>query len=241
MVKLQLARAAEKAGKDGGGKFHRLVWAPAMWSSQPAAGQGAPEAERHPVDVLTRFDRQLPTDKVEGDSLSKFVDFINQHLTAIAPPRLPSGLPAGKSGEISLYLYHSQEDSDYALNLAQALQQRQLDALLPVFDGPDAEIKSFNGKQLAQCDAVILCWASASEVWVRAQASGLRNWQELGRKQQFSYRAVVAAPPPGNRKKAGKLLFPRSDIDLVVDLSDKDIPTADLLDMLVPVSQAAGP
>ena len=97
------------------------------------------------------------------------------------------------------------------------------------------------GKQLAQCDAVILCWASASEVWVRAQASGLRNWQELGRKQQFSYRAVVAAPPPGNRKKAGKLLFPRSDIDLVVDLSDKDIPTADLLDMLVPVSQAAGP
>ena len=241
MVKLQLARAAEKAGKDGGGKFHRLVWAPAMWSSQAAAGQGAPEVERHPVDVLTRFDRQLPTDKVEGDSLSKFVDFINQHLTAIAPPRLPSGLPAGKSGEISLYLYHSQEDSDYALNLAQALQQRQLDALLPVFDGPDAEIKSFNGKQLAQCDAVILCWASASEVWVRAQASGLRNWQELGRKQQFSYRAVVAAPPPGNRKKAGKLLFPRSDIDLVVDLSDKDIPTADLLDMLVPVSQAAGP
>ena len=241
MVKLQLARAAEAAGKDGTGKFHRLVWAPALWSVQAAAGQPAQEAVRHPVDVLTRFDRQLPSDKVEGDSLSKFVDFINQHLAAIAPPRLPAGLPAGKNGEISLYLYHSPEDSDYALNLAQALQQRQLDALLPVFDGPDAEIKSFNGKQLAQCDAVILCWASASEVWVRAQASGLRNWQELGRKQQFSYRAVVAAPPPGSRKKASKLLFPRSDIDLVVDLSDKPVPTADLLDMLVPAAHAAGP
>jgi hypothetical protein len=241
MVKLQLARAAEKAGNDAGGKFHRLVWAPALRSAQPAAGQSAQEITRHPIDVLARFDRQLPSDKVEGDSLSKFVDFINQHVTAITPPRLPSGLPAGKGGEISLYLYHSQEDSDYALNLAQALQQRQLDALLPVFEGPDAEIKSFNGKQLAQCDAVILCWASASEVWVRAQASGLRNWQELGRKQQFSYRAVVAAPPPGSRKKAGKLLFPRSDIDLVVDLSDKAVPTADLLDLLVPTAQAAGP
>ena len=241
MVKLQLARAAGKADKDASGKFHRLVWAPSNWSAQPAAGQPAQEAARHPVDVLTRFDRQLPTDKVEGDSLSKLVDFLNQHLAAIAPPRLPSGLPTSKNGEISLYLYHSQEDSDYALNLAQALQQRQLDALLPVFDGPDAEIKSFNGKQLAQCDAVILCWASASEVWVRAQASGLRNWQELGRKQQFSYRAVVAAPPPGNRKKASKLLFPRSDIDLVVDLSDKEVPTADLLDMLVPAAHAAAP
>jgi hypothetical protein len=239
MVKLQLARSAEKAGLASSGKFHRLVWAPALWSA--AAGQPAQETVRHPVDVLTRFDRQLPSDKVEGDSLSKFVDFINQHLAAIAPPRPLSGLPAGKGGEISLYLYHSQEDSDYALNLAQALQQRQLDALLPVFDGPDAEIKSFNGKQLAQCDAVILCWASASEVWVRAQASGLRNWQELGRKQQFCYRAVVAAPPPGSRKKAGKLLFPRSDIDLWVDLSDKDLPSADLLDMLVPAAQAAAP
>lgn len=241
MVKLQLARAAEAAGKDGSGKFHRLVWAPALWSAPSAADQPAQETVRHPVDVLTRFDRQLPSDKVEGDSLSKFVDFINQHLVAIAPPRLLSALSAAKGGEISLYLYHSQEDSDYALNLAQALQQRQLDARLPVFDGPDAEIKSFNGKQLAECDAVVLCWAAASEVWVRAQASGLRNWQELGRKQQFSYRAVVAAPPPGSRKKAGKLLFPRSDIDLWVDLSDKDLPSADLLDMLVPAAHAAGP
>lgn len=241
MVKLQLARAAEIVGT-GVGKFHRLVWAPALWSAASAAAvPAAQEAVRHPVDVLARFDRQLPTDKVEGDTISKFVDFINQHLTAIAPPRPLSELSTAKGGEISLYLYHSQEDSDYALNLAAALQQKKLDALLPVFDGPDAEIKSFNGKQLAQCDAVILCWASASEVWVRAQASALRNWQELGRKQQFSYRAVVAAPPPGVRKKNGKLLFPRSDIDLWVDLSDKDAPSADLLDALVPAAQAASP
>jgi len=241
MVKLQLARAAAQMGKDGRGSFHRLVWAPGLWSAQSDAGQPVQESVRHPVDVLAKFDRQLPTDKVEGDSLSKFVDFINQHLVAITPPRLPSGLLAGNNGDISLYLYHSQEDSDYALNLAQALQQRKLEALLPVFDGPDADIKSFNGKQLAQCDAVVLCWASASEVWVRAQASGLRNWQELGRKQQFSYRAVVAAPPPGTRKKAGKLLFPRSDIDLWIDLSDKNVPSADLLDMLVPAAHAAAP
>ena len=140
-----------------------------------------------------------------------------------------------------LFLYHSQEDSEYALNLAQALQQRKLETLLPAFEGPDAEIKSFNGKQLAECDAVILCWAQASEVWVRAQASGMRNWHDLGRSQPFFYRAVVAAPPPGNRKKAGKLLFPRSEIDLVVDLSDQTIPTADLLDGLVPAPRANAP
>jgi len=82
MVRLQLARAAAQAGKDGSGKFHRLVWAPGLWSVQPNAGQPAQETVRHPVDVLAKFDRQLPTDKVEGDSLSKFVEL---------PPTAPRG------------------------------------------------------------------------------------------------------------------------------------------------------
>ena len=43
---------------------------------------------------------------------------------------------------------------------------------------------------------------------------------------------------PRQSKEGGKLLFPRSEIDLVVDLSDKDIPTADLLDVLVPAARA---
>jgi hypothetical protein len=237
MVNLQLRRAAERAAKDGGAMFHRLIWAPSLWTTLAEA----PETTRRPLDVLKKFDGQVPGDKVEGDSISKFVDFVNQHLIVIAQPAPFTASLSDVSGEVRLYLYHSQEDSEYALNLAQALQQRQLEALLPVFDGPQDEIKSFNGKQLAECDAVILCWAAASEVWVRAQASGLRNWHDLGRKQQFFYRAVVAAPPPGNRKKAGKLLFPRSEIDLIVDLSDKDIPTADLLDVLVPAARANAP
>jgi hypothetical protein len=241
MVKLQLARAAVKAAGDADGRFHRLIWAPSLWPLAADANQPERETTRRPLDVLAKFDSQLPADKVEGDSLSKFVDFLNQHLLAIAPPRTAATPLPDIGGELRLFLYHCQEDSDYALNLAQALQQRKLETLLPAFDGPDAEIKSFNGKQLAECDAVILCWASASEVWVRAQASGMRNWHDLGRSQPFFYRAVVAAPPPGNRKKAGKLLFPRSDIDLVVDLSDKTLPTPDLLDVLVPTARADAP
>jgi hypothetical protein len=240
MVKLQLARATEKTSKDQSAKFHRIVWAPSLWVVPGTGNQGTRETSRHPVEVLARFDRQLATDKVEGDTLSKFVDYVNQHLMAIAPIR-PIDAVMEKGGEIRLYLHHCEADSDYALDLAQALQQRKLEALLPAFDGPDSEIKSFNGKQLAECDAVVLCWASASEVWVRAEASGLRDWHQLGRKQQFFYRAVVAAPPPGARKKAGKFLFPRGDIDFVLDLSAVNAPTADLLDPLVPAARPSVP
>jgi hypothetical protein len=241
MVKLQLARAAVRASKDVQAQFHRIVWAPSLWTFPSNTDKPPTETMRHPLEVLAKFDQQLATDKIEGDSLSKFVDFLNQHLCVISSPRpITPSLP-NSGGDVRLFLYHSPEDSGYALTLAEALQQRKLETLFPAFDGPEADIKSFNSKQLTECDGVILCWASASEVWVRAQASGLRNWLALGRSQQFCYRAVVAAPPPGERKKASKLLFPRSEIDLVVDLSEKNIPTADLLDILVPAARADAP
>jgi TIR domain len=240
MVRLQLAHTAARALKDAKGHFHRVVWAPSNWPVLTGNEQPSASATRRPLEVLAEFDRQLTTDKIEGDNLSKFVDFLNQHLSAISPPRTINLSPSGSSDGVRLFLCHSQEDVRYALILAQALRQLKLEPLLPAIDGPDADIKNFNGKQLAECDGVIFCWASASEVWVRAQANALRN-SELGRSRQFCYRAVVAAPPPGERKKAGTLLFPRSEIDLVVDLSDKDIPTSDLLNILVPASQATAP
>ncbi|MEY9360906.1 hypothetical protein ABH994_003627 [Bradyrhizobium yuanmingense] len=236
MMKLQLARAAFRAENDIDRKFHRVVWAPAVFTPQSHPDRVEREINRHPLDVLIKSDRLLATDKVEGDSLSKFVDFLHQHLIATTPTRPFDHKIFASGNGTHLFLYHSREDSSYALTLAQALQQRQLEAWLPAIDGPETEIKSFNSKQLADCDGVILCWATASEVWVRAQASALRNWSALGRSQQFCYRALVAAPPPGERKRVSKILFPPSEIDVVLDLSDKDLPSAELLDLLVPPS-----
>jgi hypothetical protein len=239
MVKLQLLCAAEKASGDASGQFHRLVWAPGVLAVPASGKQAATELTRRPLDVLAKFAPQLASDKIEGDSLSRFVDFLNQHLMLIAPPKTVTMSPSD-AADMRLFVYHSVEDSSYALNLAQALQQRKLETLLPAFDGPEADIKSFNSKQLADCDGVILCWAAASEVWVRAQASGLRNWSALGRSQQFRYRAVVAAPPPGVRKKGAKVLFSPKDIDLFVDLSDREVPPPELLDVLVPAAAPGG-
>jgi hypothetical protein len=95
-------------------------------------------------------------------------------------------------------------------------------------------------KYLAECDAVALCWAAASEVWVRAQSSELRDWHGIGRTKQFAFRSVIAGPPPGNRKTRINQLFPRSEIDIIVDLANMDQPAADMLGMLVPPARPAG-
>jgi hypothetical protein len=242
IVELQLARAAAKAiaADQPELSFHRIVWAPKALENvaRSAEGKAANASERYPLDVLESFDHKLPTDKVEGDTLSKFVDFLNQHLVLITPPRATIDWRTDDGEDRRIYLYHSPEDTDYVLRLAEALYQRKVEIVLPAFEGPDAEVRKFHSKTLSECDAVALCWATASEVWVRAQASALRDWHGLGRTHQFAYRAVVAAPPPGKRKKAVKLLFPRSEIDVIVDLSEATMPPPELLDQLVPQARS---
>jgi hypothetical protein len=240
ILKLQLARAAERVAKDVAGGttpgFRRIIWAPKVLDTSvaevPQADQPA-RVTRNPVEVLTKFDRQLDSDKIDGKVLSKFVDFLSQHLVNRTPVIKQLVRIDGGS---RVYLYHSPEDTDYVFDLAEKLQKRHVEAVLPVFEGPDLEIKSFHRKNLTECDAVALCWAKAPEVWVRAGSSELRDWHQLGRTHRFAYRGVVAGPPPGARKSHIKTLFPASEIDVVVDLTDKKSVTPEMLDPLVPAT-----
>lgn len=242
IVKLQLARAAAKVSAAPNAQavadraFHRIIWAPKVLQDA-----SRPALERDPAGVLAKFDQQLPADKVEGDTLSKFVDFVIQHLVNTTPPVKREKSLNELKADARVYLCHSPEDTDYAFDLQAALQDRKIEAVLPVFDGPEPEVRSLHRKNLAECDAVALCWAAASEAWVRAHSSELRDWQGLGRTTRFAYRAVVAGPPPGSRKKYVKRVFPPSEIDIPLDLTDKERLLPELLDSLIPGAPQSAP
>jgi TIR domain len=233
IVKLQLSLAgahvpAEADGTDTWSRsFRRIVWAPKVLEE---AANLERKVERDPLAVLAKFNQQLATDKVEGDSLSKFVDFLFQHLDRTAPPR--EALEEIKA-DSRVYIYHRPEDSDYALSIAKALQQRQIEPVLPALEGDAAELSAFHKQNLLDCDAVLLCWASASEVWVRVTSRELKNWHDLGRDSQFAWRGLVTGPPSGDRKKAFVQLPPRNEIDVVVDLTGHNTLPPEALDALV--------
>jgi hypothetical protein len=237
IVTLQLKLAAELARRTGeqaeaangraAAPFRRIVWAPKVL---PAETGAADQGERDPLAVLSRFDAHLPSDKVEGDNLSKFVEFVVQHIEHAAPAR-DLAMPTAANARV--YLYHRPEDQDYALELAVALQERQIEPIIPALEGDAAELISHHRQNLQQCDAVILCWANAPEVWARASARELSEWRELGRSKRFAYRALVAGPPPAARKKIMIKLPPRSDIDFVLDLTGQEAPTRQALAPLI--------
>jgi hypothetical protein len=230
IVTLQLAlarvKAAQTEGAPGQKLTRRIVWAPKILDGGGAAPAG-PAVERDPLKALERFDQQIATDKIDGDILSKFIEFLFQYLTETAPKPV---VTAAAGNKLDLYLSYHSADEDYAGAVAQALLESSVKPRIPVADS-DADARRYNSDLLAKCDAVTLCWGNASEVWVRSEADRLSDWQTLGRKEQFAFRGLIAGPPPASHKKKNtlSLIFQDGEFDKVIDLVEKGPPTAQLL------------
>ena len=250
LARIQLACAGRIASKPvvRGGlkrKFRRIVWAPKI--SENGAG-GSSVTFRDPISVLNAFDKYLPGDRVLGDVRSGFLNFLRVELakldddildqepaeieafksesvelaaTVVAKPKTSVlGQEKAKAGE-RIYVYHKKEDREFARTIARWLKQRQKEPILPgIDDDPDRE--RLHRKNLIECDAVVLCWAQATDVWTKMQANELRSWTEIGRTREFAYRSLVLGPPPGVSKFDDLDLPPRSEIDVVLDLTRDD-------------------
>jgi len=216
VVKLQLARAADKwantEDSKSVGRLKRIIWAPKVLDVN-SAEHG--EKLRNPLNVLEKFDRYLPEDTVEGDTLSKFVELVIQRLSRTISPESIDEVPANTR----IYVYHRPEDMEYAFDIGKALRSCDITPKFPAYEGPDAERVLLHRQHLRECDSVVVCWASAPDVWVKVIANELVNWKVLGRTKGFTRRGLVAGPPPGIPKRMFVELFPKDEIDVVVDLT----------------------
>jgi len=238
IVRLQLAMARERAGAKEQAEqpvFRRLIWAPKVLDYA-----GPPEEERDPLRVLARADRQVSTDKIDGDVLPRFIEYLFQYLAETAPrPAL-----AAPGSKLEVYLAFHGIDEDYAGAIATALRDAPMRIQIPVYDS-DPEARRYNDQLLAKSDVAILVWGNASEVWLRSEADRLSDWQALGRREQFAHRILVVGPPATRRKRPEtvRLLFQDGQFDSIVDLVEEGAPTRELLgdrvlDWLDPARQA---
>lgn len=240
IVNLQLERAAlrSEAPSNGQGKLDRIIWAPQVLTdtaNNPASG------ERDTVTVLGKFGRHVPSDKVVGENLSKFIDFLVQRLETLQVAEAAPVFDADGDEESSVYVYHSAEDQDYALQIARLLKAQKIEPRLPALEGDPTEISALHRQELQNCRSVVLCWANATEAWIKARANELAKWRNLGRTQRFACRAVVAGPPPGMRKRVLADFPPSSEVDVVLNLTDSEKPNADSLAPLIIASRPAAP
>jgi hypothetical protein len=215
--------------------FRRIIWAPKILDVDIALHL---VTERDPLAVLCSFGEELPTDKIDGQGMSKFVDFLVQTLAADDVPILPAELPPGTAPKV--YLYHEREDSDFAIGVATALKLRDVEPLTPITAGPPQEVRAQHRRRLAECDAVALCWATTPEIKLSAKTNELKNWRQLKRSKPFAYRGLVVGPPPNQDKKNSQFHFSKDEIDIQLDLSEPGGELAALVACLVPRDCAGG-
>jgi hypothetical protein len=72
-------------------------------------------------------------------------------------------------------------------------------------------------------------------MWARAQSRELRDWQALGRKGRFSYRGLIAGPPPHQRKdiKLLRHLFPTKEVDVLINWTGADNLSSEALKAII--------
>ena len=194
----------------------------------PGAAEGV---ARDPFEVLGRHSAMCPGDKLDGDTLTKFVQFVLQHLNDVGRPAAPS-LPVVAAGA-QIYIQHDDRDAAAAENVAAALERLGFAPVLPALEGDAADRLRVHRDALQTADAVLLCWAEAADVWVRAGASELRRWQDLGRTTGFACRSVLALPPQRPAKDRLRKFPPRTDVDGVIDATATADVTGETLDPLL--------
>jgi hypothetical protein len=221
IVQLQLERAAARVSELVVGNspdsraFHRLIWAPIVL---PDAGEDA--GTRDPQEVLSRLQGSpsgqtlCPGDKLVGDTQVKFAQFVVEHLAAI-PRILPR--PSPSDNGTAVYLTHDESDVEGAVALAEGLRLVGFIPSLPALEGGNSARRALHRRNLRDCDIVVLCWAEAADIWIKANARELRDWQALGRSRPFDCRTVVALPPPRGVKNYFLRVPPLNDVDFVID------------------------
>jgi hypothetical protein len=196
------------------GTMRRLIWAPKV---MPDAQIGV--APRDPQAVLAKFlkgsDVLSPEDKLVGDTLVNFVQFVLQQLDAHPPGSGQARIPV----EGSVYLGFDENDLDGAELLGKSLSLLNLDHEVTGIQGDLKQKDALRLIQLQKCDAVLLCWSRADEIWIRSFADQL-DWKKLGRDRPFSCRSVVQLRPPHEVKDFFRRLPPRRYIDVVIDATN---------------------
>ena len=214
VVALQNELAIERGSTDGPGGtggapatgragFSRLVWLPAGLETDD-------ERQRKLIERLRTDVRSQESGDLLETTLEDFKTVLVRHLRP--PEETAQGQadgPAGTAGEaagpgdglLRVYLVCDQRDLGATAELEDLLFDRGFEVILPVFDGDEAQVRRDHEESLVVCDAVLLYWGHASDLWLRRKLREVQKSAGFGRKAPFRAKAIYLAPPEDPAKE----------------------------------------
>ena len=188
LVELQNEMAIARAGEGG---FGRVIWIPSNL-------QVADERQRKVLDSLRNDPRlQLNADLLET-SIEDLKTVYHDRLKKTAPPEPAqdaTGTPPAGRDRRQVYVIYDQRDMDLTPVWTDFLFKHGVEILRPVFEGDEAEIREYHQENLANCDAALIIYGKAGELWLRRKLREIQKSAGYGRTKPMGTVGIWLAPP----------------------------------------------
>ncbi|MGB7924023.1 MAG: TIR domain-containing protein [Pyrinomonadaceae bacterium] len=185
IIQIQNDLAAER-----GQEMSRLLWMPTGLESQD-------ERQQKFIDAL-----RLGVNGFQGVEVlqTKLEDLKMQIYEKLADkPQTPAPVE-NEGGPVSLYLICDKQDSESVAPLESYLFDQGFEVILPVMEGDEAQAAQDHKDNLLYCDAVMIYYGQASEIWLRMKLRELQKIAGYGRTQPMLAKAIHISGPPTPRK-----------------------------------------
>jgi len=192
VVELQNELAIERG--DSGG-FSRLIWI-------PAGLEVADERQRQLIERLRTDPRMQHGSDLLETPLEDLKTVVHQTLEP--PARAAETRVAASDGEseiLRVYLICDQRDQEASGPLADLLFESGFEVTLPVFEGDEAEVREDHEENLRLCDAVLVYYGSANELWLRRKLREVQKSAGFGRDKVMRAKGIWIAAPVTPQKQ----------------------------------------
>ena len=186
VVHLQERLAAERGGADSA--FTRLIWMPPGLE---------PKGARH-----ARFVEELHTKLGAGaELLQTSVEDLKLRVLEKLTPKQKAAPETNPDGPKRVYLICDNRDQEEVRPIDDYLYDQGFEVIPSVFDGDSAQVAQFHRETLLSCDAALVYYGNANQMWLRSKLWDLQKAQGWGRPEPLRARAVYVSGPESAEKQ----------------------------------------
>jgi hypothetical protein len=197
IVEVQHDLAVEWAKNNG---TVRLVWVPPGIVPQD-------ERERKFIDRLRSDGGWNAKADLLETSIESLKTLIDERLAAIeAAQKKPVMAVAENIQPVRVYLICEEQDKENVLPLRDFLFDQGFEAVLPLFDGEEAEVRMDHEDNLRTCDAAIIYHGLSHDLFLQRKLRELRKIATGPAESRLRMKAVCIAAPMTAEKKAFRTL-----------------------------------
>ncbi|MBK9731653.1 MAG: TIR domain-containing protein [Chitinophagaceae bacterium] len=219
IIALQNEIAAKQSAEKG---LNRLIWIPPNVTTEDARQLAFIDQLRHQevlqsgsdllegtieefkfaiFDTIRKQEAKEKAEKEKAleDARKKALDEEKKNQTSAGV--IPTATPAVDAGPRMVYFVCDQRDLSDTKPIEDFLFDSGYEVILPIFEGEEADLRKEHEENLRTCDAILVYYGNANELWLRSMTRDLLRLPALGRTQPLLASIAYLAPPSSTQKE----------------------------------------